>query len=392
LTESEILLGLPEYQINEIEREGKQARIRARYMGSVQCKHCKSPLLRSKGLFRRSLRHYDLGGRPCHLQVEGRKYLCKQCGRQFRQILPGIGPYTQATLGYQRLIFEQHLDGINRSQLGRRQGIGAATVNRYFHAGLKLQFGEFHNLRCPTVLGIDEHFFTRKQGYATTFCDLKNHKIYDVVLGRSEAALESYLLKLQGRDQVRVVCIDLSSSYRALIRKYFPNAMIVADRFHVIRLVNQHFMAFWRLLDPVGSNNRGLLKLMRRHQQNLNADQRQKLDAYLAKHPALAEVYNLKQDLCQLLLNKGCNQHKCKALIPRFLDLIDKLRYSNLPQLATLGQTLHHWQQEIARMWRFSRNNGITEGFHTKMELISRLAYGFRNFLYYRLRVKVLCC
>jgi len=38
-----------------------------------------------------------------------------------------------------------------------------------------------------------------------------------------------------------------------------------------------------------------------------------------------------------------------------------------------------------------ARNNGITEGFHNKMELINRQAYGFRNFQNYRLRVKVLC-
>ncbi|WP_423202101.1 transposase [Legionella fairfieldensis] len=35
--------------------------------------------------------------------------------------------------------------------------------------------------------------------------------------------------------------------------------------------------------------------------------------------------------------------------------------------------------------------NGITEGFHRKMKLIQRRAYGFRNFENYRLRVRVLC-
>jgi hypothetical protein len=48
-------------------------------------------------------------------------------------------------------------------------------------------------------------------------------------------------------------------------------------------------------------------------------------------------------------------------------------------------------RSEIACMWRFTRNNGITEGFHNKMELITRQAYGFRNFENYRIRVKVLC-
>jgi len=44
------------------------------------------------------------------------------------------------------------------------------------------------------------------------------------------------------------------------------------------------------------------------------------------------------------------------------------------------------------RMFRFTKSNGILEGFHNKMEMISRRAYGFRNFENYRLRVKALCC
>lgn len=42
-------------------------------------------------------------------------------------------------------------------------------------------------------------------------------------------------------------------------------------------------------------------------------------------------------------------------------------------------------------MWRFTRNNGITEGFQTKMEVLQRQAYGFHKLQSYRLRVKVLC-
>ena len=54
--------------------------------------------------------------------------------------------------------------------------------------------------------------------------------------------------------------------------------------------------------------------------------------------------------------------------------------------------TLSSWCEVIACVWRFTKTNGITEGFHRKMKLIQRRAYGFRNFNNYRLRVIAQCC
>src|SRR5215218_9591256 len=95
------------------------------------------------------------------------------------------------------------------------------------------------------------------------------------------------LSRLEGKSQVRIVCMDLASVYRSIARKHFPNAVIVADRFHVIRLLNHHFLACWRELDPVGAKHRGLLSLMRRHHHNLTDEQQTRLASYLAQYPAL---------------------------------------------------------------------------------------------------------
>jgi len=391
LTDSEIVLGLPQYEITAIERSGGTITISARHGGPISCPHCQGSRLRNKGWYLRTVRHEDWGFRRCLLRLNLRKSRCLDCGRSFRQRLPGIQPFQRASESFQEMVYQQHLDGINRSCLGRRKGIGAATVQRYFLRHLQRRARQDHPPVCPKVLGIDEHFFTRKQGYATTFCDLQNHRIYDVALGRSEAALEAYFLRLEGKEQVRVVCMDLAAVYRSIVKRHFPKAVIVADRFHVIRLINHHFLACWREIDPVGSKNRGLLSLMRRHRHNLKPEQKIRLLAYLAEHPALHVIYRFKQRLCYLLLKKHKTRRQCQKLIPRFLRAVVQLRQSGLTQLATLGDTLHSWSEEIARMWRFTRSNGITEGFHNKMETISRQAYGFRNFENYRQRVQVLC-
>jgi transposase len=348
--------------------------------------------LRLKDRRTRRPRHESWGSRRCEVALESHKWRCLACGRTFWDRFPGILPRKRATEPFRRSIFQRHWDGISRSRLGRREGIGSATVERWFQDLLGREAAKRSGAQCPRVLGIDEHFFSRRQGYATTFCDLANHTIYDVVLGRSEQALEQYLIKLPGREAVKVVCMDLSSTYRAIVQKYFPRAQIVADRFHVIRLINHHFLAFWRELDPVASKSRGLLSLIRRHRHNLKPEQQERLNLYLAQHPALQLVYRLKQHLCYLLLKKHRTRKQCQRLIPRLLKAIDQLRGAGPPQLVTLGETIQSWLTEIATMWRFTRNNAITEGFHTKMEVLQRQAYGFRNFKNYRLRVKVMCC
>ena len=241
-------------------------------------------------------------------------------------------------------------------------------------------------------MGIDEHFFTRRKGYATTICDLAHHKVYDVVLGRTEAALEGYFKALKGKEDVKVVVMDLSATYRNIVRKHFPGAMIVSDRFHVIRLINHHFLRVWADIDPVGRKNRGLLSMMRRHKWKLSIKQIDNLYRYLESLPGLKAIYDFKQDLCRLLLKKKCTAARCRKLIPVFLDYIYKLKNSALSSLVTLGKTLESWQEEVVRMFRFTKSNGILEGFHNKMEMISRRSYGFRNFENYRLRVKALCC
>ena|SRR5579884_225532 len=192
--------------------------------------------------------------------------------------------------------------------------------------------------------------------------------------------------------RAKMGCAWYAGVYRALVRKHFPNARIVADRFHVIRLINHHFLNCWRGLDPAAGRNRALLSLMRRHRHNLLPEQQQRLALYLQSQPLLELIYRFKQRLCYLLLKKHRTRRQCQTLAPRLLKAIYQLRQARLPQLVQLGETLDSWKEEIATMWRFTRNNGITEGFHTKMEVLQRQAYGFRNFQNYRLRVKLMCC
>ncbi|OEH45094.1 hypothetical protein lpari_03930 [Legionella parisiensis] len=89
-----------------------------------------------------------------------------------------------------------------------------------------------------------------------------------MVKGRSEGDLRAYLQQLPGKERVKVICMDLSSTYRSMVKKYFPNAMIVADRFHVIRLIQHQCMMTYRELSSEIKNNRRILALLRTRPDN----------------------------------------------------------------------------------------------------------------------------
>lgn len=136
---------------------------------------------------------------------------------------------------------------------------------------------------------------------------------------------------------------------------------------------------------------RGLLAALRTNEANLTIKRLNKRENYLQQQPVIAAVSQFKKRLHRLLMKKHRTAKQCKRLIPLFLRMIELLKESPFESLNTLGKTLFQWREEIVRMWWFTKNNDITEGFHRKMKLIQRRAYGFRNFENYRLRIKVLC-
>ncbi|ADG25704.1 ISL3 family transposase [Legionella pneumophila] len=385
-----LILNLPGFSIVKV--SGYQPLLLdVSYNRLARCGHCQSKKVRKKSSYLREVHHELIGHRRSILRFKAYKLYCHDCGRYGNQQFPGINKHQRATWRAQAAVFHEHSRGVSQKDLSERYKKGKATIERWYQRHYEEQNRELLNRPCPIVLGIDEHFFSKKEGFATTFCDLRKHKVFDVVRGRREKELKEYLQQLPGKERVKVICMDLSSTYRSLVKKYFPNAMIVADRFHVIRLIQHQCMMTCRELSSEIKNNRGILALLRTRPDNLSDEKKVKRDTFFTENPAIESIYQFQQQLHSLLMKRALTQHECRKVIPTFLDMLSELKQSGFKALASLGRTLCAWKDEVARMWRFSKSNGITEGFHRKMKLIQRRAYGFRNFENYRVRVRVLC-
>lgn len=329
--------------------------IHGTYDGPVRCPKCGAKKLRKKAKVIRKVKHQPIGLGNTMLHVQCHKYCCLSCGRYFNTRLPGILPRFRGSQKFKEQVYQIHLSGMAHKDIQRQFQLGHSTLERWFHECYDLENRKLSGQLCPTVLGIDEHTFNKHSGYATTFCDLRKHRVFDVVKGKSSKDLKAYLQALPGKERVQVVCIDLSSTYRRIIKQHFPNAKIVSDRFHVIRLIGHHFLKTCHSIDPGVKHQRPMLEILRMREDNLSNKQIRLRDAYFKQQPAIEAIYQFKQKLHRLLLHKSQNKQQCRGLVKQLITSIAQLKHSGLEHLVTLAKTLYNWQEEIVRMWRFTK-------------------------------------
>jgi transposase len=242
----------------------------------------------------------------------------------------------------------------------------------------------------PTTIGIDEHSFQKRRTgnlpFVSLIADYNRKRVLELVPGKTQAELEYHLGYIPGRDNVRQVVMDLTDGYRNFVHSFFPRALLIADKFHVLRLlhgpINRH-------RKEITGDRRSLVirKLLLTSGHRLDHFTKCAVWKWLDQHPALRELYAWKERLHSLYRIKGYNRAR-----RTLLAMLDAMAQSNVPEIRTLRKTLRRWHNEILNY--FSCNgltNGRTEGYNNKAKLIKRRAYGYRNFENYRRRVLCAC-
>ena len=367
------------------------AQVQAVQRGAPRCTACGSLQLIHYDSYERRIKHISDNGAKYLLVVRCKRYKCKCCGRVFRQELEGILPYKRISERYANKLVAEYNKNVCNKTIAHEYRVSESTVERAIHKRYSQKLKEQLNYECPAIIGIDEHTIHKGYKFATTIADLTHHRVYDVIEGKSRNLVESKLMSYKGRDKVKVVCMDLSSSYRSIVRRCFPKAKIVADRFHVIRLVLYHFMEFCKAAQEEVKWNRKLTYPLRKNGSRLKAQERERLEKFFENNPAIKLAYEFKERLCELLNRKHQTAKECMGNIRELKRMMKQMKYEATQEFERLAETISEWFTPIIRMWRFTKNNSITEGFHRKMKLIQRRAYGYRNFENYRLRVLVEC-
>lgn len=366
---------------------------RAEYIAPrpVICPRCRHHTLKLYDHYsRRALFMNEEGARRV-LIIKAKRYKCPHCSHLFREPIEGLLPKKRSSQSYRQAIAHEYIKNVNNKTIAREFGISPSTVERIIHERFHLKIKEALSYPAPLMIGIDEHTIHKGRKFATTIADLGNHHIYDIIEGKSLALVERTLKTYKDRDKVQMVCMDLSSSYRTIVQKCFLNAKIVADRFHVIRMIQHHFLEFCKQAQQSIRWQRPIIHPLRKRACNLTVREKQTLRKLFELNPAIHICHDFKEQLCDLLRLKTQNVRQCRNNLRKLKGMMEHLTHQAPAEMKKIGVTIRKWFAPIIRMWRFVQNNGITEGFHRKMKLIQRRAYGYRNFENYRLRVLVEC-
>ncbi|MGE0326971.1 MAG: ISL3 family transposase [Polyangiaceae bacterium] len=318
-----------------------------------------------------------------------RSYTLQHCQRPFTEPVPGVKKGYRTTARYRRAVLNAAEDFADLKTVRLRLRCSAGLLYRIVYEQLELR-RRTRLYEWPARVGIDEHYFKRNRRldvreFVTMVVDLKNARLMELVEGKRGDDIRAALEHIPGRENVKWVALDLCDPYKRFAKDFFPNARLVADKFHVLRLLMPAITKYRRL--AAGDRDHPFLrKLLLRNGYRLKHHVRWQLSQWLEGHPELRALYQAKEALHRLYRIRG-HRRAAKALT----KLTDALALSPLPPLQTLRKTLMRWRKEVLAYFICRLTNARTEGFNGKAKVVKRRAYGYRSFETYRLRLLNAC-
>ena len=182
---------------------------------------------------------------------------------------------------------------------------------------------------------------------------------------------------------LKAVCCDMWKPYLKVIAKKAINAVIILDRFHIMRHFNEAIDTM-RRQEARQLAKDGHEEILKHARWCLLKNQKNETTSQLAKLKDLVK-YNLKVMKCRVLreaFNKFW-QYQSVTWARKFLQQwITRVMSSRLEPMKKVARMLRSHDELILNWFRVSPrlSNGATEGFNNKAKLVMRKAYGFKKF------------
>lgn len=319
--------------------------------------------------------------RDTFLHLRKRRYRC-DCGKRFFEINTFLPRYYRVTTRLVAEIMFAFKKTVSAKEIGCRYNVSSVTAMRYFN-----QFNQRLTM-LPKVISLDE--FKGNSGgqkYNSIIVDPEKRIVLDVLPNRFENNLIKYFSQFPNKNDVKYFVCDMNPHFRQVAKICFPQATIVADKYHVIRQV------YWAM-EKVRKNEQNKLSarfrkyfkksrnLLMKRTEKLSEEEMDRLSLMFEIAPRLADAYRFKNDFITVIRSNSSIEGK-----QRLVDWLFSVEVMDLPEFHDCTKAYHNWFQEIINSMDVPWTNGYIEGCNNKTKVLKRVSYGMRNFSHFRKRI-----
>lgn len=314
--------------------------------------------------------------KPVTAWVRRQKYRCKACGSVFRPDLPGIvDGYNMTVRLYNHIAAESFRQPFKT--LAEHLGINPATVRFIFLESLAVRNTAYHP-ETPNVLGIDE--LHMGQSYVGVVTNIEENTLIEVLKDRNKDTVVDFLQSLDSPNKVEVVCMDMWNPYRDAVHTTLPNASVIVDKFHVVRMANVSLDTIRKKLrSQLSQKARRVLKndrkLLLKRESELSPQDILKVSGWLRNFPVLDSAYRTKESFYAIWDEaRDCQTAR---------DMLCAWR-ANIPEDQTeiwypLVRATKNWEREILNYFRYGSQytNATTESLNNIIRAENRKGRGY---------------
>jgi transposase len=383
-------IGLKDYEyVHQKFEDGSVVfRVRPKWQ-LLRCPACKSKRVVRRGLYLRKLRSLPIGRKPIWLMVEVPRIWCALCGCVRRIHLGIVEPKRSYTRAFERYVLDL-TKVMTLKDVALFLGIGWDCVKDILKRNLIRRFSR-PRLKHVRYLAIDEISVRKGYKYLTLVMDIDSGAVLFVGTGKGAEALKPFWLMLRrSQAKIQAVATDMSAAYIGAVLENLPKVPLVFDHFHVVKLMNEALTQIRRglhheLKDVLGKKVlKGTRWILLKNPENLSAehDEAARLQKALKLNEPLATAYYMKEDLRQFWSQP--DKDTAHTVID---DWIARAQSSGIKHLIRMGNTMAGFKFGILNWYDHPISSGRLEGTNNKIKVLKRMAYGYRDTEFFKLRI-----
>lgn len=354
----------------------------------ICCPRCHKKDYVCSGTVTREFKSLPMGNRPITLRMTVQRIRCNHCGCTIQEHIPFAWAKCQYT---KRLaVYIQSLcQYMTIKAVADHLGMSWNTVKEINKEYLRRKYGK-PGLDGLKYIGIDEFAVKKGHVYMTIVADLESGQVVYVGDGKGKDALDGFWKRLsRSKCNIKAVSTDLSGAFISAVREHLPDATLVFDHFHVVKLANDALdkvrIDTYKELDSKEKSSaiKGLRWILLGNGERLKSESAaERLDQALKVNANLATSYYLKEELRRVWNQNGKEQ----AEVILF-NWIKEARGAGIRHMTRLADTIEQHMDGLLAYYDYKISSGKVEGINNKIKTIKRQAFGFRDSDYFKLRI-----